>query len=284
MFATTTLSTDLTVVATWRSLMGGFVDANIRAFGWTYTPQTGDIDPSTAALPTAGTFAGFRIYKSNDVNANFYLRVDFGLGTYNSAAPMLKYQIGTTVNGSGVLGGQTSIAETLASQQSGGTARHYISGDASRLMVCLSGAGSSFADINNYVIFSLHRKVDVNGDGTDDGVELFQIGTFAGSTLSQDIPFSGTIPATESKWPCIFTAANPATVGGNNLYGIPQLFSGAGSNNNPTLAVAVTDAATLTVATTKQLTVYGQTRSYLVTNGIGVIAQNSTARAMLRYD
>lgn len=284
--ATVTTNTNLGVNANFQALMGAFIDANIQAFGMVYTAQTGDIDPNTAASPAAGTFAGFRVYKSNDGLTDYYLRLDFGIGVYDSLAPMLKYQIGTSVDGSGVLGGQTSTAQTIATQHSANAAaRQYMSGTAGRLSICLTGTGNLGGA--NCMMFSVGRTVDVTGAPSATGIELFQTLTYLGGCLSQYVPLAGTIPSVEpvsgNGWPVVMTTKNPATIGSATLFGVPQLF-GENGGNNKTLCVAVHDPSSLTPATSVSLTLYGVSHDYLVMDVNNVFAGLTTARALMRYE
>lgn len=282
MIFTTLIDRDMSVAANFHAMWGGFFDANLQTGGWVYTAQTGDINPNTVAVPAPGANAGFRCYKSNDGLTDFYLKITYGLGAYNSKGLRLIYQIGTTVDGSGGLGGQVGTAQTIESNNSGsGTARHYMSVDTGRVSWLLSGNGAA-----DSFLVSIGRTVDSTGAPSATSIESWQGPmSYAGICLAQDVVLTGSVLPVESgsRWPAVFTAASPSTYGTAIAFALPQLIGESGGRN-PTLCVGITDGSTLTVGTTVTLPIYGTTHTFLVTGVVGVSAMNAAHRALMRYE
>jgi hypothetical protein len=278
---------DMSVNANFQALMGA-INSNLVSFGWVYTSQSGDVDPSSASAPASGSYAGFRCYKSNDGLTDYYLRIDFGRRSGGSVAPMLKIQVGTTVNGSGTLGGQTSTARQISTFQSGAAnTPAYFSGASGRFS-CVIDSGGALDTANFLMAFSVGRTVDASGAATASGIEVFHTSNNGGPSTgwwSQYVPLTGTVPTGESLWQAIMMrTANPAVVGSNRMIAFPQTYGENGSNN-PTLCVAGCDTTTTGIphGSGVSVTVYGTTHVFLVFNLTNAI-DNIASRAMIRYE
>lgn len=266
--STTSVNCNLSTDANCR-LLWGAVDAQIQALGgWTYDAQTGDVDPSTVAYGSAGTFAGFRVYSTTAGSTTWYLRLDFGHNGSN--APWFKYQIGTSVNGSGTLGGQTG---TQVNPTTGDTDTEtlYMSAAAGRLTLVLSSANFSFA-------FAMHGSVDNTG-AMNGGME-----TFDSISNSQYVPASGTVPTKRTLWPCAYGNSTSDVIGGATMTGHPVLWDGTGANN-PTLAVMVVSSADFTALFSTTVSVYSSTRTFLTTAHSNPLQQGvANGRGAYRYE
>lgn len=259
------LSTDANYHTLW-----GDVESHIRSLGgWTYVSQTGDGDPSTVTSGAAGTYAAFRVYSTTVGSTTWYMRVDYGKSGANG--PALKAQFGTTVNGSGTLGGQTSTQLTTTSNNTD-TETLWMSTATGRVTVVIGS--SSFSSIG----FSMHGDVDSSG-AMQSGVEIFSISSVA----SQYVPSSGTIPPQRTLWPTVFGNSTSDIIGGVTMTGHPVLWGSAGANN-PTLAVMVYSSSDFAATFTTNVTVYSASRTYICTLANSITGVSSNTRAGFRYE
>lgn len=244
-----TLNTDAKYRALW-----GDVDSHIRSLGgWTYQAQTGDGDPSTVAEGANGTYACFRVYSTSVGSETWYLRIDFG---HDANGPALKFQIGSGVNGSGVLTGQLSTQQTLNMSGAVSGTVFFLGQAAGRMMLYIGDPTQI-----RCIAFSLCGGLDGSG-AMSSGMDTFCI-TDA-SMKSQCVPASGTVPRViTTGWPCNIDQQADKTEGGNIAHGHPFLWDTAAAHN-PTLAVAVIGTSNGTTGLTTTLTLYGSSHTFLV--------------------
>ncbi len=243
------LSTDAQYQALW-----GDVDTQLQGLGgWTYVAQTGDGDPATTATGAAGTYPCFRVYSTSVNGETWYMRLDFG---HTAAGASLKMQVGSGVNGSGTLTGQTSTQATVsASASMGGAGKPaFLSQAAGRFMLYV-GDPTQIRCIS----ISVHGGVDGSGAMLS-GMQVFGGGD--ASVFSQQIPVSGTVPVQRAYWPCNFGQEADTTTGGQVITGHPFLWDSAGGKN-PTPAVAIGGSSNSTNGLTTTLTLYGGSHTYL---------------------
>lgn len=255
-FTNSGYTSGLTTDAQYRALWGD-IESHIRSLGgWTYVSQTGDGDPSTAATGSVNTYPVFRCYSTSVGSETWYVRIDFG---HNSNGPSMKVQIGSGVNGSGTLTGQTSTQQTLGvSGSMSSTIPVFVAAAAGRLMIAV---GDPAPDIRTCG-FSICGGLDATG-AMSTGIDYFAFDD--NSSYSQCIPASGTIPPQRSYWPCNFGNEADATIGGNVMTGHPFLWTPSGGRN-PTLAVAVGGGSNSTRGLTTTATLYGASHTYLSMN------------------
>lgn len=264
------------------------IDTNILGFGWQNSADTGQITPASVTHPSSNTDAGFRMYNTNDGLTTWYLKVTFGLDGSNKFR--LKLQLGTGTNGSGTLSGQTSsIAVLAASGLAASSTQLAMAGDAGRLTIVIGGITSSSSQVSYGI--AIGRTVDTSGSANSTGMEIFVKTTdnSVSTVWQQCVPASGTIPSAEgSGFRCVFTAATSALIGSTLRYGHPFTWAES-TTNNPTLCAMLwaKNDYTAGAATTKALTLYSTTHTFLL-DGDGGIGNmhlgNSNARIGWRYE
>lgn len=265
------LGTDAPYQALW-----GDVDSHIRSLGgWTYVSQTGDNNPASTATGSASTYPAFRVYSTTASGTTWYVRIDYG---HVAGGPSFKVQIGTSVNGSGTLGGQTSTQATYSCSDTSANQTLHIGQDTGRLMVFLALATGS----SNCAGVSLHGSVDGTG-AMNGGME--QYGLTTNQTHSaQFVPASGSIMVQQTPgWPCAFGTLATQAFGGVTPLGIPQLWDTTGATN-PTLACLIYATNDLTSNTTTTVSLYGSTRTYIISNCNGALASSTNTKSGWRYD
>ena len=253
----------------------GDFDSHVRSLGgWTYVAQTGDSD-FASQITVSGTYY-FRVYSTTFNGETWYMRIDVG---FNADGPTWKVQFGTSVNGSGVLGGQTSTqwsqVDTGGSNASANTL--FISAAAGRLMFWLG----KMNDVRN-IGLSVHAAVDANGDPLS-GLDAFYLGT--SSLSSQAVPLTGTVPPLRGYWPCNFGQEADTTIGSVIPTGHPFLWTTTGARF-PSPAVAVGGSSNSTSGLSTVLTVYGQSRTYLSLVNVagGALAGSSNNKPLFLFD
>jgi hypothetical protein len=279
-FTAATFNFGLSIDANYRALWGA-VDTQIQGLGdWTYVSQTGDSDPSAATAGSNDTYPSWRVYSTSVGSETWYLRLDFG---HNANGAALKVQVGSSVNGSGTLGGQASTQTTLTNgfAETGTGETIYVAQAAGRLMVCIGGAGS-VAD-NHKIAFSLCGGLDSSGAMLS-GMQIFTVNGSGGTTgTAQQVPVSGTVPARLACWPCATDVVADTTTGGQVISYHPFLWDSAGGKN-PTLAVAIGGTSNSTAGSTTTLTVYAGSHVFLATNCVNQNIASGNNRALLLYE
>lgn len=278
---TNTYAWDMSVNANFQALMGA-IDSNIQSFGWQLSGDTGQTDPSGASSPGTNTDAGYRIYNTNDGGTTVYMKILYGEGG-SANIPRLTISLGTGTNGSGTLTGNTMTAVTLSHvSDNSGTHRLYMSGTAGRLMIFL---GDSNTTANLLCGISIHRSIDSSGAATNTGACVF-IEYSNNSYKQQYLPLSGTVPSAESQWVAAFPSGASHIVGSAVMTGHPVTWDASGAHY-PTPAVAIGGTTDFTVGSpgnTTTITLYGTSRTFLITNAFDPIHGSSNHRALFLYD
>ncbi len=252
-FDLSTLGTDAGFRALW-----GAVDTQLQGLGgWTYVAQTGDSDPAAATAGSNGTYPSWRVYQTTVAGQDWFLRLDYG---HDANGPAIKHQVGTTVNGSGVLGSQknTQVNQLLSSGFGAGATRSvYMAQASGRMFLAIGdlGRGSS-------ICFAYHADVDSSGANTNTGMQEFNAGQF--SFGSQPTPASGFIPTAENQIPCNYTNAGDNQINGKVITGHPFLFTDVGGLNI-TPAVAIGGTTNFSTGNTTTISLYGVSRTFLIT-------------------
>lgn len=258
------------------------IDTNILGFGWTASSDTGQINPATVTHPSANTDAGFRMYQTGDALATWYLKIIFGNDSGNR--PRITVNIGTGTDGSGTLSGNTGTSTVLRGNVPNPT-QLAMSGDNNRVMICY---GTLTAGSDAGYAVSIGRTVDTAGAVNDDGMEIFMRGfDFIAQQFVPKVG-NGAVPVQESGWRPVFTKASTGVIGTHIRYGHPCTW-GETLNNNPTLCVMVWAKNDFLpgAATTKDLTLYAVTHTFLLDNDEagGVIwGSGNSARCAWRYE
>ncbi len=255
-FGSATIVLVFTTDADYHAFWAGVVQTNLVANGWTYVSQTGDGDPNAVARGSTGTFACFRVYSTSVGAETWYMRLDMG---YDANGPKWKFQIGSGVDGSGNLTGQTSTQQTILSNAGLGSGNKtvYMSMAAGRCMLHVGVAANA---TNQRQIVSVHGGVDGSG-AMSTGMTWFMDNQSAG-TGCQCIPVTGTVPAKITIFPCTCWNVADTTIGSRILTFHPFLWTET-IVTNPIPSVAFGGNSNSTVDTTTTLTLYSATRTYI---------------------
>jgi hypothetical protein len=155
--------------ATWQEWRDEFI-TKLDALTELVADET-NITPAAGSKPSANTEGGYAVYHLNDAlhgTAPIYIRFGFGSGA-TSTIPRVRATVGTTTNGSGVLGGVVStianIASFLVSETGDAAKQSYFSANEG-----FFGLNWKVQDSNaNVASFFICRTCDANGDPTADG-------------------------------------------------------------------------------------------------------------------
>ena len=194
----------------------------ITGVGITNTSDTGQVDLTTAARPSAGSYAGYKIYRFSDTlqaTKPIFIKIEYGVGSAQDR-PAMRVSTGTGTNGAGTLSGQLSGSRVItpgSSRADEDTAANFASGDTNRLALALnlitSGAGT-FG-----MVWVVERSHDEDGTDNGDFCSFASIGT--GGAGHQPIPFTGTVPSLVTALPCLIPNRNDTFGTGGDIYLLP---------------------------------------------------------------
>lgn len=151
---------------------GKFISDSLESAGWAKQADTGQIDWTTVAKPTAAnTMMGYEIRKSTDAKTDLYLKIEYGSGPSYAYAFGFKLTAGLSTDGAGVVTNillpQTgNIGSAMG--YSGGSARagdYFVSGDTGRLMVGLQDDTNATYGVG----FLLQRRTNASGVDQEKG-------------------------------------------------------------------------------------------------------------------
>jgi len=260
--------------------------------GWTKTSDSGQVDWTTiASVPTSGNFV-YEIWQPADAlqtgSTAYYVKVKYGTGSGSPAGPRLQIQIGTGTDGSGNLTGLTTTnyepGATTTAGSGSATYDCYFSGDTDRIGFMLWRSRGTLDTLAQ--MFSIERTKATDGTNSSDGVFIssFCAWNNAGSsTGSSGIIFGVASPnATGSRTYIAPTITNQSGAFNNNVPIFP-LFPEYGVIGNPLTGIAFAHSADTTEGTVIQTTLYGATRTFLVTK-IHSVSSPGNSSQLLRYD
>lgn len=194
--STQSLITSVTTDQGFRDFCTG-VSTGLQAAGLTQTSDTGQINLSTVTKPaTTNTSGGYQIYRFSDALQSthpVFIRVEYATAASASSCS-LNISTGTSTNGAGVLGGQTSTQVVMRNLGSVSTANFYFSGDGSRIAMA---GGFNVAGAANNMMWCVERLRNSSGANTADGHYLFVNAPSQSSatTYQQVVPASGSVIA-----------------------------------------------------------------------------------------
>ena len=148
-----------------------FISDNLTTMGWAKTADTGQIDTTTVAKPTAGSTAmGYEIRLSNDAFDNVYIKLEYGSG-FNAYSKGLWVTLGTGSDGAGAITGEffARYHFTSITGNGGGTkpGDDFLSGDAGNIrLFCTDDANALYS-------LGLSITRSHNHAGTDDDETLW---------------------------------------------------------------------------------------------------------------
>jgi hypothetical protein len=171
--------------AEWRSWCDA-VDQAMRASGFlVLAADTGQIDLTTAVRPSAGAFAGFKMYKANDAlqaTKPVFVKLEFGVASATNRGK-LQLSVSTATNGAGTPTGQIQAGNSLINPSGDGSGFCRVFGGGGEFdawMIIYDGSTSSQA-----CHFAIGRLID-----RDDGSEVGPITWFSWTQSSTSTPFN----------------------------------------------------------------------------------------------
>lgn len=184
------------------------IEAQLLAGGLLQTTDTGQVDLTAVAKPSASVFAGFRMYRFADAlqaTSPVFIRVDYGCATVANT-PALRITVGTTTDGAGVIGGQMMAAPEViapsAAKASGATLPSYCSGAPGRiaLVTNVDSAARTFA-----YGFWVERVRAADGSSSTDGIAVVVISPNSGVGFVVIPPAPAAVPGTSytAPWPTL---------------------------------------------------------------------------------
>lgn len=168
--------------AAFRALWG-WVSGRLTAGGWTKTGDTGQIDLTTVARPTAiNTSAGYEIRESPTIGGfqKIYVKLEYGTGSAVQY-PALWITVGTGTDGAGTLTGYVTTRDQMFFNL--GTAVEDLVSIGTDYFAVLVG-GSTVSGNINALWAVLERWTDADGNYATDGWVVMTMGTSLGFTQS----------------------------------------------------------------------------------------------------
>lgn len=267
---------DVSNQASWQAL-SGFIDQAIQADGWTLTTDTGQTDPSTAALPVANNSGVFRLYKSPGTLTPVYVKISYERDAANH--PQLGIQVGTGTNGAGALTGVTTTHKTLDTNIGAAAAQCYVSGDTGWLTILLIRT-----DLGAALNYLLDRSVDANENYTSDYITQIGYSDAVAVTQESKMLAGGTQPFSNNRIVC----PAPDNAGSwiiDTFLSIPLMLPvvrGGLAQHSPNCCVHSGSAADFTANTQTVVNVYGTNHTYIV-SPTSANQSGSATKAMFRY-
>lgn len=241
---------------------GSAISAALSAAGWVQTADTGQINWTTVtAAVSINTSAGFEVWRTNDSNTTWYLKIEYGAGAATST-PSIWLTIGTATNGSGTLSGQTSTRKQLASNANTTTQYNMIFGGGTAWFSTCCFTQNTVATAY-WFWFTIERTKDTAGADADVAMMICGGSGGSNSSFSQTVPKTGTVPTQRTYVPTPL-AANSTLVSGTTV-GLLPVFPQMQTTYPAALGVMSffysdisTDSSTITVSR------YGSNRTYMV--------------------
>lgn len=269
----------------------------LAAFGWVNTADTGQINLVTVVAPVSTSVVkGYEIWRMADALQSLYpvyMKIEYGSGPSAATQFGLWITVGTSTNGAGTMGGQSSTRTTFYGPSSPDTtSRNCVSsGSTNRFCVGFNADGAAG---NSYAYFGVERSQDSTGADSNEGMFVFmasqQNSSVAGFVTHQFVPFTGSIPVLETyATGDVPTSAQSSGVFGSdvNTYAVkPAGFY----PRNPIRNWLVYYNTDFTSGTPITLSIYGGTSTYFpcgnVSSGNTFLSQrgNTAVRLLMRYE
>ena len=271
-------SFDMSVQANYQALMG-FISASLVADGWTLTADTGQTDPSGAALPATNTDTVHQLFVSPGALTPVYLRLSYQRDAGNH--PQLAIQLGTGTNGTGTITGILATALTINTNSIPAAGHAYVSAS--------DGWATIALDVNNGasgLVYLVDRSVDTTGVYTSDYVTQVAFAATGATGHQQTLMLAGgTQPPANVGCVGPFPRNSASWIIGTNLivpFMLPLTSTGV-ARHSPNVAFWSNSAADFAAETITQVTIYGSAKSYLVCVS-PYISGNTVFRGMVRYE
>jgi len=212
----------LDVNATFQTWVQG-IHAQLAACGLIQTADTGQINPATVALPSAGSQGGYEIWRLNDAAQStqpVYIKIEYGTNNTSQNRCSLWVTVGSGSNGTGTITGTTSGRQatqaTVSQSGAGVTQPSYCSGDGGWIGLFTNGDPTNGNAIMGFIV---DRIRDTNAAPTGEGFVLSWINNSGNNVPAavsvQNNLLSATAGANASAPDGVFPGPTPAQGGGN---------------------------------------------------------------------
>jgi hypothetical protein len=283
MTATTLSLNSSTGTATTFRAWGSGISAGFAAVGLVQTADTGQINWTTVAAPTAaGTAMGYEIWRFADTlqaTKPIFIKVEYGAGG-NTQTPQMWVTVGTGTDGAGTL---TSMAGTGTS-----VTPRYALGTSSQLLGAVTGAvyvstpDSSAIGLLAWpgygvtwggMMFLVERTRDPDGTANSDGFILIvgQSSSSSGATTTyEQRHFSALVTPSTSQYapaPGLNQASFRSVSDGSTLYPIPVFTGFTTRMGGPSKLVVAIGKGDVPVNTTFTMTQYGAAHLWMSAGG-----------------
>lgn len=268
---TTSQTFDMSVQANWQALMG-FIRTSLLADGCTLTADTGQTDPSGAALPAQNTYAVYEVWKMPNSTAlpDIYFKLGYGRNTSNG--PSLHCDVGTSTDGAGTVTGDVVNANFPggATTNGAGPLATFVSAADGYVMICFNPVGE-----HGFVV--IERSVDGTAVPTGDFYTRYIYQNGNGPQQESKNIGGGTQPPSQGSM--VTAAPNVWQIGTDVLIALMHPIVRAGlAHQSPNIArwgnVGFTAGAASTVP------VYGTNKTYIATTA----SAGSGHFNLLRYE
>jgi hypothetical protein len=270
-----------------------WIDALIIAGGWTYSGDSGQADLTALVAQThSATFqsAGYKIYAMGDAiqaTKPVVMKVEYGRQTYNggTAGPALAITLGTGTNGSGTITGTLLNRFSIFMNNADGVGYTCQgSAGAARLVFAL------FVNSTTPLYFGIERRKNSDLSDADTGIAVMcgEMNPNVGANhTSRCIPFSGTVPPSESGYQTLLTTSNPSTF--NNSVGFGLIYPMMGITPDPPgLNAVIRQSSDFTNYLTASVDINGTSHTFVDCGAaINSLRANRTDwgnRLMIRYE
>lgn len=268
------------------------ISVQLDTAGWTKTADTGQVNwASNPAVPAANAWTLYEIRQpaSDPLQTGataYYIRIDYGL--QNSGGCNLRVTLGTGTNGAGTLTGFVTTPAPGGNSATGTGSVTWecdFSWDASRMGILLWR--NNYANYHNPAFIAIERTKAANGSDNSDGVTL--VYATGGSTnqffWQQTIVFGIGLPPSFNSQGfllCSPNFGNGTSLNFNNSVPLSPIFPCYGKWGNPMTVMAVAQYADTIDGAFMTTTLYGATRTYLMTKAIAM--QQGQCYMFMRYD
>jgi hypothetical protein len=206
---------------------GSGIAAQLAACELVQTSDTGQINWTTVANPSAGGIAGYEIYRFNDtLQSSRPVFIKFEYQTYTGTEPGFYITVGSGTDGAGTLTGTVSgrfQARSNAAKSPGVSLPSYCTGSASQGRLTLM-SGADTAGFGYWSGFVIERVRDGTGATNGDAVCVNWHCGFA--QRFQMLPYSGGATSAEGNFPCVAPNTGPpqVTTLGTNTVVAPTIY------------------------------------------------------------
>ncbi len=209
---------------------GSALSTALAAVGLVKTADTGQIDWTTVAKPTAtNTAAGYEVWRFADTlqsTAPIFIKIEYGTGS-TAAYPQIWVTVGQSSNGSGTIGSVMADRAALASLINSATTYpcYVSSGDGSMLAIVMWAGGTALAPV-----IVIDRSRDSTGAPSADGI-------IATSTQTAGVLSTSSAIGTYTRGMRAASYSTLATTVGLIPVSVPQTIGGVALGGGGTLAV-----------------------------------------------